>query len=458
MISHMANVSAGLPNLLYASPRKSFRIITLGCKVNQYESAYIHEALVSAGWGKKAKGEKADVSIINTCIVTKKASHQSRQEIRRAIRENPEGLVAVTGCYAQVYPDELKGINGINLIAGNTLKGKLPEILLNKIDSEQSHLELKEFDPNAPFEFLPIRHFPDRSRAFLKIQDGCESFCSYCIVPAARGPYRSLSSEIVLSMIESLAKENYREVVLTGIHLGKYGVDLEKGMNLNRLLLTIGREKIPVRIRLSSLEINEIDKELIEMTATEKWICKHFHIPLQSGDNGILKRMKRNYTVRQFIQLVEAIHEKIPLAAIGVDVMSGFPGEDAAAYQRTYALINDLPVSYLHVFPYSVRYGTEAATFDDQVDPGTIKKRALDLRNLGQKKRISFYRSCLKNEFMVLPEGWYSEKKKLMKGTSGNYLPVIFSLQKDTRRILPVFIERLEGNRVIGSSLNVCNG
>ncbi|MBK5099909.1 MAG: tRNA (N(6)-L-threonylcarbamoyladenosine(37)-C(2))-methylthiotransferase MtaB, partial [Desulfobacteraceae bacterium] len=337
---------------------RTFHIVTLGCKVNQYESAFLEAELLKAGWVKAGPGERADVAIVNTCIVTQRAAHQSRQAIGKVIRENPDGMVAATGCYAQVVPNELSKIQGIGLIAGNTIKGNLPELLVTAERRGPQAIVSRDFDSKMPFEFLPLRRFPGRSRAYVKIQDGCQSFCSYCIVPLARGPYRSLPPARVLSQIESFAKEGYKEIVLTGIHLGKYGVDLKEDMGLNRLLRAIGREGLPLRIRLSSLEPNEIDDDTIEMVASEGWLCQHFHIPLQSGDDRILRRMNRNYTARQFGKLVESIFSRSPLAAIGVDVMAGFPGEDTAAHENSWSLIKDLPVSYLHVFPFSPRTGT----------------------------------------------------------------------------------------------------
>ncbi len=432
---------------------KSFKIVTLGCKVNQYESAFLEESLSNAGWHRALRGENADVAVINTCIVTQTAAHQSRQAIRKAVRENPKAMVAAVGCYAQVFPEELNGIQGIGLIADNTVKGKLPELLLDAEGSRRKNIVLKAFESGMPFEFLPIRRFSDRTRAFLKVQDGCQSFCSYCIVPLARGPYRSLYPERVLSMVESLAREGYKEIVLTGIHLGKYGVDLDEKMNLNLLLRALGKRDFPIRIRLSSLEISEIDAELIEMIAFETWICRHFHIPLQSGDDGILKKMKRNYTGGQLVRLIETIYQTVPLAAIGVDIMSGFPGENQGAHENTCSLIKELPVSYLHVFPFSPRPGTAASSFGGQVDPEIIKERAAQLRDLGRKKRQAFYRSCLKKDFMVLPEGWHSKEEKMMKGLTDNYLPVIFPLPEDSGRLVSVQMERVEKDMVVGSTV-----
>ena len=430
---------------------KSFKIVTLGCKVNQYESAYIEESLIKAGWRPIAGDGRADISIINTCIVTKRASYQSRQAIRKALRENPSGKTAAIGCYAQVFPDELSQISGLDIIAGNTIKAQLPDILLNSIDSERPCLVSEDFRSDMPFQLLPIKGFSNRTRVFLKIQDGCQSFCSYCIVPLARGHLRSLEPQKVISMLKTLSIEGYREVVLTGIHLGRYGVDLNHDVDLKGLIDLIGKEEFPIRIRLSSLEPNEIDEELIDRMASMKWLCRHFHIPLQSGDDGILKKMNRDYTAGEFARLIEGIHQRIPLAAVGVDIMAGFPGEDTRAYQNSYSLIDDLPVSYLHVFPFSPREGTPAADFENKVNEKVIKDRARELRDLGKKKRQAFYQSCLGKDFLVLAEGWQSEEKKMIKGLSDNYLNVIFpSSLLIKNRMVSIRIEDLAHNGVFG--------
>jgi threonylcarbamoyladenosine tRNA methylthiotransferase MtaB len=431
---------------------KTFRIITLGCKVNQFESASLKASLLDSDWSEASKNEEADVIVVNTCIVTKTASSQSRQAIKKAIRENPSCVVAAVGCYAQVYPEEIIRIPGVNLIAGNAVKDRLPGILTQGIDPDRQCVISEEFGEERAFEQLSLKGFPDRTRAFLKIQEGCQSFCSYCVVPFARGPLRSLKPSQALSMLEALLSEGYKEAVLTGIHLGKYGVDLKDGVTLEGLLHMIKKEGFPLRIRLSSLEPNEVGEGLIEMMAAENWLCRHFHIPLQSGDNGILKRMNRHYTAQEFSRLIERIRGSIPLAAIGVDVITGFPGEDLRAFQETFSLIQDLPISYLHVFPFSPRRGTKAAGFSGHVDQESIKERAAQLRSLGQRKKEIFHQSCLGKEFLALAEGWDSEEKKLMKGITDNYLPVVFPSSRDMKnQLVPVVLERLEKGRVVGN-------
>ena len=403
----------------------AFKIVTLGCKVNQYESACLEEKLLKDGWHRAKKGQFADLVIINTCIVTQKASHQSRQEIRRAVRENPGARLVATGCYAQVYPEELLKIDGLNIIVGNRGKEQIPELIkdvVKDVSLSDKILHVQEFSKKESFSCIAIGPFFERSRAFLKIQDGCESFCSYCIVPYARGPYRSMTIKDVLISIEQIIDKGYKEVVLTGIHLGKYGIDQE--MSLELLLKEIGRQKYPIRIRLSSIEPHEISKELLERIFKEDWICKHLHIPLQSGDNRILKRMNRRYRREDFYRLIMDIHNRAPFMGLGTDVMVGFPGETWSAHQNTLSLIKDLPISYLHVFPYSDRPKTAAFHFREKIPPQVIKERARDMRELGGEKKKEFLNRCRGQIFHAIVESRYNDG--LFKGVTENYINVIF--------------------------------
>ena len=405
---------------------KRFKIFTLGCKVNQWESAYFRTALEAAGWRDAGEDESYDVAIVNTCIVTQKASHQSRQAIRRFIRNNPNALIVATGCYAQVFPEELMKIKGLDLVVGNTLKHALPSMVMQESKGGPPRRVVEPFEGRRPLIPLKVNKFGERTRAYLKIQDGCEANCSYCIVPRARGPYRSLELNNVLQMLEGLAEQGFKEVVLTGIHLGKYGVDLKPRLDLVDLLRAIKRRQWPLRIRLSSLEPGEIGDELIEMMASEPWLCRHFHIPLQSGDQNILKAMARTYTPAEYESLVHRIKDHIPLAAIGVDVMVGFPGETEGAFQNTYNMIKNLPVSYLHVFPFSPRTGTRAAKLRHRVSPDVVKSRAAALRDLGRHKRERFWQECVGKEFEVLVEGQDRDDKGMVRGITDNYVSVRF--------------------------------
>jgi len=405
---------------------KLFKIITLGCKVNQYESAFIEESLVNKGCQIAGQDKKADLVIINGCIVTATASYQSRQAVRRAIRENPQAIIAVVGCYGQVFPDELSKINGVDLIVGNKGKSALPELLLNAIHHNPPLILIKDFETSEHFEQIPVKSFSKRTRAFLKIQDGCQSFCTYCIVPMARGPLRSLEPNNVIAILRNFEKNDYKEIVLTGIHLGKYGSDFNNGINLTQLLVEIGKNTHGLRIRLSSLKPTEIKTELIELMASNNWLCRHFHISLQSGDDSVLKRMNRHYTARIFIKLIDDINRLVPEVSIGVDVLVGFPGESERSFNNTFELLKDLPVSYLHVFPYSRREGTAAAQFSDHLDPKTIKERAFRLRSLDKEKRRIFRDSLVGQTFSVLTEGWAPGDRNLIWGLSDNYVRFSF--------------------------------
>jgi threonylcarbamoyladenosine tRNA methylthiotransferase MtaB len=430
---------------------KRYKIITLGCKVNQYETASIQERLASEDYQPTENSIDADFIIVNTCIVTQRASYQSRQAIRRAIKENPSAKIAVVGCYPQVFPEELKKIEGIHLLTGNSDKTGIVDIITKPTHSELKHAAKDGIHKSHPFSIVPVKRFMDRTRAFLKVQDGCDSFCTYCIVPYARGAVKSMEQDDVIKAISTFSKEGYKEIVLTGIHLGKYGKDLTGKSELLKLLKMIAKMAPSFRIRLSSLEPGEISDELIHMMATEPWLCSHFHIPLQSGDKEILKRMNRHYTPDDYQRLAFKIREAIPDAAIGADIITGFPGEDDMAFNNGYSLINDSPISYLHVFPFSRRKGTPAADFKGQVDIATIKERARQLRELGKNKKNLFYRSFIGKELTVLSEGWESEQDKTIKGLTDNYLKVVMHSEKPVRNeFIRVIVEKTHRDYLVG--------
>ena len=445
---------------------KRFKLITLGCKVNQFESACLRGALLQAGWKEASKEGRADVNIVNSCIVTQRASYQTRQAIRKANRESPSAMTAVIGCYAQVFPEEVSGLEGVSLVVGNSMKDRLPEMLLAERRPGTSGSNPPSPPPAlfrascAPsflksdmlFDVPPVPMFAGRTRGFLKVQDGCDAFCSYCIVPFARGGLRSLRPGKAISMLRAFADQGCKEVVLTGIHLGKYGADLSGKTNLHGLFKLIQKERLPLRIRLSSLEPMEVEENLIHLVASEPWVCRHFHIPLQSGDDSILRRMNRKYTSRDFATLIERIRSRVPLAAIGVDVMVGFPGEGDREFKNTFDLLTDLPISYLHVFPFSPRRGTAAFTLSGRVDEKEIKRRADLLRQLGEEKRQAFYASCLGKEFQVLVEGWKPGGRRCVRGFSDNYLPVFLPSARPLKNeFVSVRIQKVENNGVTGA-------
>lgn len=398
-------------------------ISTLGCKVNQYESAGILEKLDKSVFSPVPFNTKADCYIINTCTVTGRTDYQSRQLIRRAIRTNPDASIIVTGCYAQVAPEDIARIPGVTLIAGNAEKDHIPRIMEHLVKGNPQLL-VSDICTARGFSGLSPLKFPGHTRAFLKIQDGCNSFCSYCIVPYARGSSRSLPEREVLNKIETLARSNYREIVLTGIHLGVYGQDLVTPSNLFTILEYVEKNKIVERLRISSLEITEISDDMIQLMKEAVIICRHLHIPLQSGDDRILSAMRRNYDSAFFKDRMEEILQAISDIALGIDVMVGFPGEGEEEFNNTLQLIEELPVAYLHVFPYSERPGTLASKLPGKINDAVKKRRSELLRNLGEKKRNAFAERFIGKKLTVLFEDKKDKNTGFMKGFSDNYVPI----------------------------------
>ena len=413
--------------------KKVFKIKTLGCKVNQFESETLAHQLDQAGLRMSGQsGESGsdgvDIYIVNTCTVTHKAAMQSRQAIRHAIRANPHATVVVTGCLAQTDSENMRKIEGIDHVVGQSDKQHIPQIL------QATHLEMKpsavpsklESPPDS--EPLPFA-LGARTRPFLKIQDGCNAFCTYCIVPHARGRQRSMPFEKVVASLEQIKTAGFREAVLTGIHLGSYGRDLNPKIDLAQLLAHLHKQQTIERIRLSSIEPLEVTKELIAVVKKAfnrpGHICRHIHVPLQSGDDSVLKRMGRPYDRQKFIACIKAIHHSLPHAAIGVDVMLGFPGENEKAYQNTRDLIDRLPIAYLHVFPFSPRPGTPASQYIDQVPANIIKQRCQEIRALGLEKRRAFFGMHLDTEVEILVETTPDASTGDLKGVTSNYIKVL---------------------------------
>jgi len=430
---------------------KKIAITTLGCKVNQYDSATMEEALREKGYQIVGFRNQADIYIVNTCTVTQKTDYQSRQLIRRAQKRNPQSKIIVTGCYAQIAPQAIAQIPGVSLILGNAQKHQIADFITNNIGEKSPHVIVSDINQETCFKDPPLHSFLHHTRAFLKIQDGCEAFCSYCIVPYARGKYRSLDHKEVLKRLFMLSEAGFKEVVLSGIHLGAYGVDLNSPLLLLRLLQLIEHEKPVTRVRLSSLEPMDISNELISFLSSSKTICPHIHLPLQSGDDEILKRMNRPYCSGNFKKLVKVLVSTISHLCLGVDVIVGFPGESDRHFLNTCKLLEELPISYFHVFPYSKREKTQAATFPDQVTSKAISNRSEMLRKLGKTKREKFYSNYLGNSLRVLVEEKRDRQSNLLKGRSRNYIPVLLE-GPDTlkNQEMEVEINRVEGERVWG--------
>jgi len=423
---------------------------TLGCKVNQCESAYLEEILSKNNFNICPFTEEADLYCINTCAVTSRAAMQSRQLIRRAARLNGEAKIVVMGCYSQVAAEEIATIPGVTHILGTSEKLALLDYISRGEEITSPCIRLKDAR-NAPDPTpLVFSAFSRRTRAFLKVQDGCDGFCSYCIVPYARGRSRSIPRVSIIKQVERFLDQGYQEIVLTGIHLGQWGSDLKPKQELIGLLRSILGHCPPPRLRLSSLEPGEIFADLLALIASERNLCPHLHIPLQSGDATILGRMNRHYHPHFYSEIVlEAIH-RIPDLAVGVDVMVGFPGETDERFQNTYRLIESLPVAYLHIFPFSPRPGTPAAAMGDQISPTFISQRCRLLRELDKSKRLNFLNRFLGKVRPVLVENRQDASSGLPCGFSDNYLPVLVQAHTplENQNVLARF-DRLEGNRLV---------
>jgi len=441
--------------------KKTVAVATLGCKVNQCESAAFQSCFEEQGFTLLPLDSPADIYVINTCAVTAKAAAQSRQLIRRAQRTNPGAKVVVTGCYAQIAPQRIREIGSAPVsIVGNADKHRIFEAAVSDRPPAQSSLQncsdefFNDIAAQKEASLLPVKRFSGRTRAFLKVQDGCNNFCSYCIVPHARGRSRSLAGDTVLHQASLYAGAGHKEIVLTGIHVGHYGLDLKPAGSLLGLLKKLCTATPNIRYRLSSLEPSEISGELLEFMQSATNFMPHLHIPLQSGSDAILKKMLRRYTVEEFIKKIKQSKKMLPTAAIGVDVLVGFPGETEEDFMQTYELVAELPITYLHVFPYSKRPGTPAAKMPGQVAPKIKEERVANLRKLDHKKRNAFYSSRIDEVHPVLVE---TEKSVngLAKGFTDNYIPVQFKAKSDhANRIVPVKLEKVQERFVVGRLLD----
>ena len=427
--------------------RATVSFATLGCKTNQFETAAMQERLTTAGYRVLPFEEGADLVIVNTCTVTGATDAQSRNLVRRARRFNADCRVVVTGCYAQVDPQVFTDMPGVSLVIGNEEKRQLLELL--EADADQARVAVSNIRQVETACLPPLTSFAGRSRAFVQIQNGCDAFCSYCIIPYARGGSRSAAPDGVVDQVRALVAAGYPEIVLTGIHIGGYGLDLQPATSLLELVGRIERETALSRLRLGSIEPTEISEALIEAAAGSAIVCPHFHIPLQSGDDAVLRRMGRNYDRNFFHHLVQRIHERLPDAAVGLDVITGFPGETECEFGNSLALIADLSVSHLHVFPFSKRPGTPAAAMSDQV-PGNISKtRAERLRKLGEEKQRVFAERFIGRKLEVVVEAGSTGRR--LKGISRNYLDVQFAGPKTLCGHTAVIeVTALDGLQLIG--------
>ena len=397
-----------------------FAIATLGCKVNQYDSAIIESRLGARGMERCDFDEVADVYIVNTCTVTDRADAESLKLARRARRLNPDARVVMTGCLAQASPAVLAGSPAIDAVVGLGRPEDLERAVLGETADRVMVTNLRK--ARAPIELGAVA-LEGRTRAFLKLQEGCDQFCSFCIVPTSRGTSRSVEPRRVFDAIDRLAAAGFREVILTGVHLGGYGRDLDPPVSLEALLEMVA-ERSPIgRVRISSLDPEELSDRVLEIMATSDKFCPHLHLPLQAGTDTTLMRMRRRYDVAHFRNRVERVLELMPSAAVGTDLIAGFPGETAADFDNYFKFIETLPLAYFHVFPYSVRAGTTAAKLPGRVAPAEIKRRAEILRAFGEDKRRRFVERFHGSRLKVLLEELGADGR--LRGYSRNYIRVL---------------------------------
>jgi threonylcarbamoyladenosine tRNA methylthiotransferase MtaB len=398
-----------------------FFVLTFGCRCNQADSAAIRESFCRRSFSESENCRDADYIIVNTCTVTHRSDQQARQTIRRLHRENPSAQIIATGCYAERDPETLASLPGVCLVLGNADKERLPELIGNCEPPSQGKIFHAPLDAGRDCLLPSMIHTGGKTRPLVKLQDGCDARCSYCIVPKVRGPGRSARPEDILAEIRSLAGHGFQEIVLTGIHLGAYGRKPKGDVQLVDLLRRIVEIPGLGRIRLSSIEPMDFDRAIVKLTAENAVFARHFHIPLQSGSDRILRLMHRPYTADRFCELLRYIHNELPDAGLGTDILVGFPGETEQDFAETCALLEGSPLTYLHVFPFSPRPGTEACLLPDPVPSQVTKRRLAKAMEISRSKNLVFRRRFLGQ---VLPAITLAKEEDLGASIvlAGNYI------------------------------------
>lgn len=430
---------------------KKVALTTLGCKLNQYETQAIEELFEVDGYQIVDFRDYADVYVINTCTVTNKADRSSRKMVRQAIRANPEAIVVVTGCYSQLHPEEIAEIPGVDIIVGNEDKSRILELVRRYTEADEPEIIINELTRGMPCDDLVVNNFGHLTRAFLKVQDGCDYECAYCAVRFARGPSRSRELSKVMNQAQKLVDAGYKEIVLTGVHLGLYGNDLPGDIDFVTLCRNLHDINDLHRFRISSLEPNELTDELIDLTAKSNKICRHYHLPLQSGDDEILRAMNRKYDSQFFRQSVERLFAHVPDVCLGADVIVGFPGETDAHFQNTYDILSELPFAYFHIFTYSDRPNTVAIDLPNKVQPEIKKERVNRLKALRKQKLKAFREKFLGETLNVLFEHRRDHATGFLTGLSDNYIRVLADGDDSLmNEIVPVKIDQMRKGKILG--------
>ena len=395
-------------------------IITFGCKVNQYESQSILEKFCNAGCTKANSVEDADVIVVNSCTVTAESDKKVKKALHKIRKENNSAVIVLTGCMPQAFPKQMESINEADVILGNGSKNEILKYVLEFVNTKNKVIKIEKFTRKSKFESAPISDFNERTRAFLKIEDGCNRFCSYCIIPYARGRVRSKPLEDILLESKNLAQKGYKEVVLVGINLSAYGTDI--GLNLCDAIEKVCAVDGIERVRLGSLEPEQMDENTIKRLSKQEKLCPQFHLSLQSGCDETLKRMNRHYTSEEYLKIVQNLRKYFKNASITTDVMVGFAGESAEEFKKSLNFVKKVEFSKVHVFAYSVRSGTRAAEFDNQVEPNEKKRRSQIMIEETDKSRRKFLISQVRKVEAVLYER--RDKNGFFEGYTPNYTPV----------------------------------
>lgn len=426
-----------------------FQIYTLGCKVNTYESNVMRDALLNKGYFEVGLKEKADITIINTCTVTNTADSKSMKVIRQAIRRNENAIIVVCGCLVQNKKEEVSKIDGVDIVIGNINKSKIVDYIEKYIEEKKQEVDVRNI-MNTNFEPMMLNNF-NKTRAFVKIQDGCNNFCSYCIIPYTRGNVRSKDKQSVLKEIQLLVDEGHKEVVLTGIHTGNYGAEFADYKFADLLKDIVKIDKLE-RLRISSIEITEINDDVMEVIKENNILVDHMHIPLQSGSDAVLKRMNRKYDKEYFINKIKKLRKIRPNISITTDVIVGFPGETKEEFEETIETIKKIEFTKLHVFPYSKREGTKAAIMDGQVDENIKKKRVKILLQLSKELEYNYMEKFIGQKVIFIPE---MAKEDYIIGHTGNFLNVKYHGNKnDLNKDIEVKINNIEYPYCIGSTID----
>jgi len=427
-------------------------IATLGCRLNQVESQEMLGLLGDHGFTAVPPETAAQVYVVNTCTVTGRADLSDRQMIRRLARQNPEALMVVTGCWAQTDAEAVARIPGVDLVIGNQEKYRLPELLRSLVKGAAPEVSVADIQTARAVPVAPFARVTGRSRAFVKVQDGCQHRCAFCIVPMARGVSRSQEPKVVLDQIQMLIEAGYREVTLTGVDIGHYGWDLVPRTSLAALVRRAVELPGLRWLRLSSVLPAYFTAELFEVVTGSPAVAPHLHLPLQSGSDRVLRLMRRPYNARRYRDLVERLTQAVPSLGLGTDIIVGHPGERDEDFQQTVEVVGALPFSYLHVFPYADRKGTEATRLPARVPPRVLRERSRALRSLGREKNLAFRRGLLGQRRPVLVLGERDRDSGLRCGLTSNYVEVLFAGPEElTRELVEVRITEVTDARTLGA-------